>query len=161
MSRPQTGGSSAVAGSAGRPVGAVVAVLLALWPGFVPADELGQVRAAWIAGEFATVERGLRGLAESGHARAQLLLGYLNKNGKLGRVDDTAARHWYRRAADQGIPEAQYELGLMHELGYGGPVDAAEAEYWYGRAIDHGYCPGELDIEAYWHDSTPLSPIRD
>lgn len=138
------------------------ALLLGSWSGrAVAAPELDALRAAWRAGEFGAVARGLTPLAEAGDARAQLLLGYLHETGETGRPDYGAALHWYRQAAVQGIPEAQYALGLMHELGYGTPVDADAAQYWYGRAIDHGYCPGELDVEAYWDDTSPLSLIRD
>ena len=100
-------------------------------------------------------------MAESGDARAQLLLAHAHESGAAGQRNRELALHWYRQAAEQGVPEAQYALGLMHELGYGGPVDADQAEYWYGRAIDHGYCPGELDVEAYWDASSPLSTIAD
>lgn len=114
----------------------------------------------WQAGEYAEVEHGLRPLAEAGSGRAQLLLAHLKERGGHGGPDYEAALRWYRRAAGQGIPEAQYALGLLYELGYGTEVDAAEAEYWYGRAIASGYCPGELDIEAYWYQSEPPPPIE-
>ena len=117
------------------------------------------MRRSWCSGRV-SIERGWPPI-EAGDARAQLLLGHLYETGESGTPDYTAALYWYRQAALQGIPEAQYALGLMHELGSGTPADAGEAEYWYARAVDHGYCPGELDVEAYWYASSPLSPIDD
>lgn len=138
-----------------------LALLCLLLPALAVGAGLEPLRDAWRSGDVVAVERGLRPLAESGDARAQLLLGHLYQTGRGGAVDYPAALHWFRRAADQGVAEAQYALGLMYELGYGTEVDAAEAEYWYGRAVAHGLCPGELDIDAYWNEPGPLPPIVD
>jgi TPR repeat protein len=138
-----------------------LALLFLILSSMAVSADFGPLRDAWRSGDVAAVERGLRPLAESGDARAQLLLGHLYQSGRGGAVDYPAALHWFGRAADQGVAEAQYAIGLMYELGYGTEVDAAEAEYWYGRAIAHGLCPGELDIDAYWNDPVPPPSIVD
>ena len=113
-------------------VGMCAGVTLGLTaPGWAGLDE---VMAAYQRGDYATVVRELRPLAEQGDAKAQFELGVMYATG-LGVPQDYAeAVKWYRKAAEQGVAEAQYILGFMYRKGRGVPQDYLRAYAWYDLA---------------------------
>src|ERR1035437_6669866 len=70
-------------------------------------------------GDYATVLRLMRPLAEQGDAVAQHNLGVIYENG-LGVPQNYAeAVKWYRLAAEQGYGPSQFNLGLLYDKGRG------------------------------------------
>ncbi len=77
---------------------------------------------------------GLRKLADSGDAMAQLALGSIYEQGRGAPKDEAQAATWYRRAADQGVPNAEIALAGMYRDGRGLAKDPAAAAYWLNAA---------------------------
>jgi TPR repeat protein len=77
--------------------------------------------------------------AESGHARAEFLYGYMHEIGEGVLQDDVVARNWYARAAEQGEARAQYRLARLYHQGRGGDRDPVRAARWYRAAADQDY----------------------
>ncbi len=110
------------------------------WAGW---DEVG---AAHQRGDYATVVRELRPLAEQGDAKAQAHLGVMYETG-LGVPQDYAeAVKWYRKAAEQGWAGAPYILGNMYRKGLGVPQDYAEAVKWYRKAAEQGIAKAQYNL---------------
>ena len=98
--------------------------------------------AAYQRGDYATVVRELRPLAEQGDAKAQAHLGVMYETG-LGVPQDYAeAVKWYRKAAEQGIAKAQYNLGFMYANGRGVSQDHVQAHMLFNLAASR-FPPGE------------------
>ncbi len=101
-----------------------------------------EATAAYQRGDYATVVRELRPLAEQGDANAQNNLGNMYDYGQGVPRDDAKAVKWYRKAAEQGNAGAQYNLGVMYGNGQGVPQDYAQAHMWYNLAASR-FPPGE------------------
>ena len=54
-----------------------------------------------------------RNLAETGHPRAQLMVGWIYHHGLELQANIEEARKWYSLAAGQGSMEAQFNLGVV------------------------------------------------
>ena len=105
-----------------------------------------EVTAAYQRGDYATVVRELRPLAEQGDANAQYKLGFMYDKG-LGVPQDYAkAVKWYRKATEQGYADAQYNLGVMYDHGRGVPQENAEAVAWYRKAAEQGYAKAQFNL---------------
>ena len=105
-----------------------------------------EVMAAYQRGDYATVVRELRPLAEQGDAKAQFELGVMYING-LGVPQDYAeAARLYRKAAEQGRAKAQYNLGLMYDNGLGVPQNYAKAVKWYRKAAEQGNAGAQYNL---------------
>ena len=105
-----------------------------------------EVMAAYQRGDYATVVRELRPLAEQGDAKAQYNLGVMYATG-LGVPQDYAeAVKWYRKAAEQGVAEAQLNLALMYANGRGVPQDYAEAMKWYRKSAEQGHAEAQVNL---------------
>lgn len=112
---------------------------------FAAADpiELEQGRAALAAKDYASAQRLLQPLAQSGNAVAQNALGVMYRDGWGFARDDAAALSWFTKAAEQGNDKAQFHLGGMHAGGKGTPQDYAQASKWFRLAAEQGYAPGQ------------------
>jgi TPR repeat protein len=86
--------------------------------------------AAYRKGDYGTVLRLMRPLADRGEAHAQSVIGAMYAEGQ----DYAAALSWYRKAADQGYAYAQDEVGRMFANGMGVRQDYAAAMSWYRKA---------------------------
>ena len=84
-------------------------------------------------------------LAEGGHPRAQLHLGYLYSEGLGVEQDFAQAAGWFHEAAVQGDMDAQFFLGDLYYDGLGVPLDRSEAATWYRAAADQG------DVDAQYY----------
>lgn len=93
---------------------------------------------AFERGDFATVVREWRPLAEQGHATAQYLLGGMYKLGVGLPQNNAEAAKWFRKAAEQGITEAQNYLGLMYANGEGVPKNNVQAYAWLNITAAQG-----------------------
>ncbi len=89
---------------------------------------------AYKRGDYDTVLKEWRPLAEQGNASAQSNLGVMYDKGQGVSQDYQEAVRWYRLAAEQGHAKAQYNLGVMYRLGQGVPKDYALAHMWMNLA---------------------------
>ena len=89
--------------------------------------QLNEGLAAYKRGDYATVVRLLRPLADQGMALAQFSLGLMYANGKGVHQDSTQAVNWFHKAADQGNADAQVNLGAMYAKGQGVGQDFLQA----------------------------------
>ena len=83
--------------------------------------------AAYDRGDYATVFREWRTVANQGDSIAQLMLGLMYQDGTGATKDSGEAAKGYRKAAEQGNAWAQFNLGVMCNEGEGVPQDDAEA----------------------------------
>ena len=112
----------------------------------VAAGPLEDATAAYNRGDYATVLRLLRPLADQGDARAQAGLGVMYANGQGVPQNSAEALKWYRLAADRGKTGAQYNLGVMYANGQGVPQNYAEALKWYRLAADRGDADAQSNL---------------
>ena len=85
--------------------------------------------------------------AESGDAKAQLVVARRYYNGDGVTKDNAKAAEWYRKAAEQGNEFAQYNLGAMYDKGEGIPKDAAKAGDWWKKAAAQGNLAAQESLE--------------
>lgn len=80
----------------------------------------------------------LTALANSGNAKAELIVGlkYLDGDGVV--VNEADAAKWLERAAIAGQPVAQYRLGTLYERGRGVAADPVKSAHWYTLAAQAG-----------------------
>lgn len=126
----------------------IVALLLCV-SAPVSAGPFEDVLAAAQVGDYATVLRLLRPLADQGNATAQNNLGRMYENGQGVPQDYAAAVSWYRKAADQGHADAQNLLGLMYENGRGVRRDYVQAHKWYNLAASNSH-PASYSVSREW-----------
>jgi TPR repeat protein len=112
------------------------------------AEDLASADAAFKRGDYATVRRLVKPLADAGNAKAQNYLGLLYDDGLGVPRNDAQAVVWYRRAADQGNAAAQYNLGRLYDNGHGVPQDDAQAMAWYRKAADQGDARAQTSVGA-------------
>ena len=123
----------------------VVGLAAPAWAGFDDAV------AAYNRGDYATVLRELRPLAEQGDPAAQYSLGHLYANG-LGVPQDFAeAVRWIRMAAEQGNAQAQVKFALMYTEGLGVTQDYTEAAKWTRLAAEQGIAPAQSQLGVIYH----------
>jgi uncharacterized protein len=114
------------------------AMLLALAPLPIVAQDFNAGLAAAERGDYVAALREWKPLAEQGHAGAQNNLGVIYEHGHSVAQDRAAAARLFRLAAEQGYARAQSNLGVMYEQGHGVAQDYAEAVRWYRLAAEQG-----------------------
>jgi TPR repeat protein len=130
---------------------AVAALMLAVGlAGSVAAGPFEDAAAAHQKGDYATVLRLMRPLAEQGDAGAQAVLGVMYDQGYGVPQDYAAAASWYRKAAEQGLALGQYNLGAMYAKGQGVPQDYAAAMGWYRTAAEQGLADAQNNVGAMY-----------
>ena len=107
---------------------------------------MDEAEAAYQRGDYATVIRELRPLAEQGDAEAQYNLGVIYDRGQGVTQDYAEAVKWYRKAAEQGDARAQGNLGVMYSTGRGVPQDYAEAAKWFRKAAEQGWADAQHNL---------------
>ncbi len=90
-------------------------------------------------GDYATILKKVRPLAEQGDADAQFVLGTMYLRGRGVPQDYNEAVRWYRLAAAQGFTMAQYNLGVSYAKGRGVPEDYVQAHMWFSLAAAQGH----------------------
>ena len=111
---------------------------LAAAPGAAFADAFDDAMSASKGRDFASLERILLPLAESGNLRAQMAIANLYVSTRVWPKQWREAAKWYRRAAEQGSPAAQAQLAGMYLRRQGVPFSPEEAARWYRRAANQG-----------------------
>ena len=74
--------------------------------------------------------------ANAGHAKAQVLFGYLHSRGLGARRSWSRAAYWWRRAAEQGYAPALFNLATLYWFGIGVREDYAEARMLLERVVE-------------------------
>ncbi len=100
-----------------------------------PAEDYARGEAAYQQEDLLTAIELLKSAAESGHAKAQSLLGYIYD---IAEENDLAL-HYYRMSADQGDPDGAYGLGKLYASGEGVEKDTGLAVHWYQMAADRDH----------------------
>jgi localization factor PodJL len=80
----------------------------------------------------------LTALANSGNAKAELIVGLKYLDGDGVAVNEADAAKWLDRAAVAGLPLAQYRLGTLYERGRGVAADPVKSVHWYTLAAQAG-----------------------
>ena len=100
-------------------LGALLCVILAAPALAGPFEDALALIAADKRGDYETVLKLLRPLAEQGDDESQYNLGVMYEDGRGVPQDYTEAVKWWRLAADQGYDDAQDNLGVMYAHGNG------------------------------------------
>lgn len=96
---------------------------------------------------YTTAHKHLHALADSGHARAQTVLGMLYENGVGVERNAEKAYEYYKKAADQELPEAQSQLGhFLLKAGIAVRKDSDEAVTWLRKAARHGVVEAQVTL---------------
>ena len=90
----------------------------------------------------------LSSAADSGHAKAQGLLGLCFATGQGVVKDPVAAALWLRKAADKNDAIAQYSLGNLLANGTGGETNAPEAALLFRKAAEQGHAAAQHNLAA-------------
>lgn len=80
----------------------------------------------------------LTAMANSGNAKAELLIGLKYVDGEGVPANDVQGAKWLQKAAAQNEPVAAYRLGTLYERGKGVTADATQATHWYQVAAQAG-----------------------
>lgn len=101
---------------------------------------------ALASGNYAEAASQLMPMAESGDARAQVLIGHVLRNPANPQKAPEAAYRWFAKAAEQNSGEALFWLGTMHRLGESVPRDAEQAVRHWQKSAETGYPPGQAAL---------------
>ncbi len=112
----------------------------------VAADPYKDAQAAYDRGDWGTVLRLNKPLADQGNAGAQFILGQMFATGRGVPQNYAEAMKWYRLAADQGNADAQNNIGVMFGDGRGVPENEAEGKKWSRLAADQGHAFAQISL---------------
>ncbi len=115
-----------------------IALVLALLALPATGQDFQKGLAAAMRGDYATVLREWRPLAEQGDVKAQYNLGFMYQLGQGVLQDYGEAAKWYRKAAEQGSFTAMSYLGGMYVEGKGVPQNFVLAHMWFSIFVDVG-----------------------
>ncbi|RAK64900.1 tetratricopeptide repeat protein [Phenylobacterium kunshanense] len=140
------------------PIGPAPRASMALGPASLTtsptASTIAQAPQSTFAAIRADVEAGapgaigqLKGLAEAGHAEAQLYLAQLYDSGEAGLPQNPAeARRFTAMAAEKGDVKAMHNLGVYEFRGEGGPQDLESAARWFTKAAEAGVVESQYNL---------------
>lgn len=103
-------------------------------PAETPDQTVDRAMQIFGSGDIIQAMQILRPVAEQGHPRAQVRLGYIYDQ---SRYYGEALR-WYREAAEAGNTEAAIGLAVMYSAGDGTEPDPEAAGRWMRKAADNG-----------------------
>ncbi|MES9920965.1 MAG: tetratricopeptide repeat protein [Candidatus Thiodiazotropha sp.] len=112
--------------------------------------------AAYQREDLMTAIESLKIAADSGHAKAQSLLGYIYDIAE----ENEQAFHYYRQAAEQGEADGAYGMGMLYATGEGVAQDLFEAVRWFEKAADAGH-PQAIDLLATAYLNGGLALTKD
>ncbi len=102
--------------------------------------------AAYNKRDYITAFNEFHSLAQSGDAKAQLLLGLMHDNGLGTARDLSQAFYWYKQSAGRGNTRAQYNVGEMLALGQGVDEDKKQALEWFRRSAEGGFAEAQYKL---------------
>jgi uncharacterized protein len=114
------------------------------------ADPREDANTAYDRGDYATLLKLPKPLAEQGDPYAQSFLGVMYENGRGVPQDYDEAVKWYRLAAAKGDAHAQYNLGVMYENGKGVPKNYDQAIKCYRLAAGQGNADAQYNLGAMY-----------
>lgn len=131
--------------------------IILLMPGITSADaeeDYSKGQAAFQQEDLITAIDHLRSSADTGHPKAQSLLGYIYDIAEENKL----ALEYYQMAADQGDADGAYGLAKLYASGEAAEKDLEKAVKWYQEAAqkDHlmalevlatAYLKGELGLQ--------------
>lgn len=123
---------------------AILLVLIFVAP--VAAGPLEDASVAYSRGDYATVLRLMRPLADQGDAVAQHDLGVIYENGLGVPQNYDEAVKWYHLAAEQGYGLSQFNLGLLYDKGRGVSQNDVEAVKWYSLAANQSNAAAQVNL---------------
>lgn len=94
----------------------------------------------------------VRGIANSGNADAQLLVGIMYHMGIAGEEHQSDAAYYFRMAAEQGLASAQTNLGKCYLAGDGVPEDDKKAFEWFEKAAEQDDPDGQYLLGACYSE---------
>ena len=97
-------------------------------------DAAAEAEVAFQKGNYAKALKLARPLADTGHPRAEAVLGFAYYRGRGAPHDDAEAAKWLLRAAEKGDAQAQYNLGLAYAHGEGVAQNVVAAHMWFNVA---------------------------
>ena len=103
-----------------------------------PAAALRPTPAAAVSAKPLTPLQRLAVLANTGHAKAQEVLGLAYLDGDGIAVNEAEGAKWLQRAAARGEAVAAWRLGTLYERGHGVAADPVKAAQWYAVAAKAG-----------------------
>ena len=111
-----------------------------------PQSTFAAIRADVEAGAPGAIGQ-LKGLAEAGHAEAQLYLAQLYDSGEAGLPQNSAeARRFTAMAAEKGDVKAMHNLGVYEFRGEGGPQNLENAARWFTKAAEAGVVESQYNL---------------
>ena len=111
---------------------------------------------------FQEAAKWFRVAAEKDHARAQVALGRLYRDGTGVIQDGQQAVYWFQKAADQGYYQARLALGDIYAYGKVVPQDFVQAAKWYKTAAEHNSSTGQasLGLLYYLGNGVPKDDVQ-
>jgi len=101
---------------------------------------------AYAAGNHVVAAQWFRTAADKGSTAAQVILGWLYRQGRGVPQDDQEALRWFRLAALLGNAGAEYSLGVVYDQGAGVAPDPAAAAAWYLKAANKGNAQAQNNL---------------
>ncbi len=96
--------------------------------------------------DYSTAFNEFHTLAETGDAKAQLMLGLMFDNA-LGTVRDyKQAFYWYKQSAEKSNKRAQFNVAEMLAMGQGTDQNMKQAVEWYTRAAEAGFAEAQYKL---------------
>ena len=126
--------------------GPILAIALLVAPTAAAGDGYQAGAQAAQRGDYLEAARLWQALADQGHTRALVDLGFLYANGHGVERDEAKAVALYRRAADLGLALAQFNLGYMYVHGQGVERDPDRGLAWYRRAGAQGFVAAQFNL---------------
>ena len=102
----------------------------------------------------------VRGIANSGNADAQLLVGIMYHMGIAGEEHQSDAAYYFRMAAEQGLASAQTNLGKCYLAGDGVPEDDKKAFEWFEKAASQGDAEGQFQLGRCYEEAWGTEKIE-
>jgi TPR repeat protein len=91
------------------------------------------------SGDYKTAMAAWAPLAEEGHSRSQVMLGYAYKNGMGVVKNNKTSFRWYAKAAAQGDSYAQFKVGSAYTNGEVVLGNNQTAAKWFNLAAKQGF----------------------
>ena len=91
------------------------------------------------SGDYKTAMAAWAPLAEEGHSRSQVMLGYAYKNGMGVVKNNKTSFRWYAKAAAQGDSYAQFKVGSAYTNGEVVLGNNQTAVKWFNLAAKQGF----------------------
>jgi TPR repeat protein len=88
----------------------------------------------------------VKGKAEGGDARAEIVIGLAYQDGIVVEKNPAEALRWYRQGAETGHPMGQCLLACSYLFGEGTDSDYREAVRWYGMAAAQEFWPAQVNL---------------